>query len=290
MTDSFPRPIIESMERQVLLTRKKSEQGGGLKGCPRHASCFLASLGAGVAPRAAVSHLGKAVYCQFQGLPSSTEHIPIPTMYIPSAFQIEDASKIAAFIQQHSFATLITHDGSAPFARHLPMLFHPDVGSHGTLVSHMGRANPQWQHFATGGEVLAIFHGPHSYISPSWYQTDLAVPTWNYATVHAYGVPTVINEHERVVSLLSETVSAYEPSFGPPWAGDIPDDFRDKLMHGIVAFEIPVTRIEGKFKLGQNRSAADTQGVFDALSRSDDADNLAIARMMVTECNVTKNA
>ena len=211
-------------------------------------------------------------------------------MYIPPAFRVEDASKLAAFMQRHSFATLITHDGAAPFASHLPMLFRPDAGRHGTLVSHMARANPQWEHFASGGEVLAIFHGPHSYISPSWYQTELAVPTWNYAAVHAYGIPTVFSEHERVVSLLRETVSAYEASFEPPWPGDLPEDFRDKLMHGIVAFEIPVTRIEGKFKLGQNRPAADTQGVFDALSRSDDAASLALARMMLTECNVSKNA
>jgi transcriptional regulator len=211
-------------------------------------------------------------------------------MYIPPAFRIEDASKLAAFIQRHSFATLITHDGTAPFASHLPMLFRPDVGSRGTLVSHMARANPQWQHFASGGEVLAIFHGPHSYISPSWYQTELAVPTWNYATVHAYGLPAVFSEHERVVSLLRETVSAYEASFEQPWSGDLPEDFRDKLLHGIVAFEIPVTRIEGKFKLGQNRPAADTQGVFDALSCSEDADSLAVARMMLTECKVNGNA
>ena len=118
-------------------------------------------------------------------------------MYIPPAFRIEDASKLAAFIQQYSFATLVTHDGAAPFASHLPMLFHPQAGGHGTLLSHMARANPQWRHFASGAEVLAIFHGPHNYISPSWYQTGPAVPTWNYATVHAYGVPAVINERDR---------------------------------------------------------------------------------------------
>jgi transcriptional regulator len=211
-------------------------------------------------------------------------------MYIPSAFRIEDASKLAAFMQNHSFATLITHDGIAPFASHLPMLFRPDLGEHGTLVSHMARANTQWQHFASGCEVLAIFHGPHGYISPSWYQTELAVPTWNYATVHAYGVPTIFSEHESVVSLLRETVSVYEASFPQPWRGDLPDEFRDKLMHAIVAFEIPVTRIEGKFKLGQNRPAADTQGVFDALTNSADADSLALARMMLTECNVHEAA
>ncbi len=211
-------------------------------------------------------------------------------MYIPPAFRVEDASKLAAFIQKHSFATLITHDGTAPFASHLPTLFYPGVGSHGTLVSHMARSNPQWQHFASGSEVLAIFHGPHCYISPSWYQTDLAVPTWNYATVHAYGVPTVFSEHERVVSLLEETTAAYEASFEQPWNRDLPREFRDKLIHGIVAFEIPIARIEGKFKLGQNRSAADIQGVFNALSHSADADSQAVAQMMLAECNTNRSS
>jgi transcriptional regulator len=205
-------------------------------------------------------------------------------MYIPPAFRIEDAAKLAAFIQRHSFATLITHDGAAPFASHLPMLFRPDGGSHGALVSHMARANPQWQHFASGGEALVIFHGPHSYISPSWYQTDPAVPTWNYATVHAYGVPMIFSDHERVVSLLRETVSSYEAPYRQPWPGDLPDDFRDKLMRGIVSFEIPIAHIEGKFKLGQNRPVADIQGVFDALSHSDDPDRRALAQMMLSEC------
>jgi len=207
-------------------------------------------------------------------------------MYIPPAFRVEDASKLAAFIQRHSFATLITHDGTAPFASHLPMLFRPEVGSHGTLVSHMARANLQWQQFAPGSEALVVFQGPHSYISPSWYQTEPAVPTWNYATVHAYGIPAIFSEHERVVSLLRETVAAYEASRDRPWSGILPDDYRDKLIKGIVAFEIPVTRIEGKFKLSQNRPVADIQGVFDALSRSDDADSRAVARMMLTECSV----
>lgn len=207
-------------------------------------------------------------------------------MYIPTAFRVDDAGKLAAFIQKHSFATLITQDGTAPFASHLPMLFRSDTGPHGTLISHMARGNPQWRHFASGSEVLAIFHGPHSYISPSWYQAHPAVPTWNYATVHAYGVPKVVSDHERVVSLLSETVSVYEASFGQPWSGDLPDEYRNKLIQNIVAFEIPITCIEGKFKLGQNRSAADIQGVIKALSGSTDTDSQAIAQMMLSECDI----
>ena len=209
-------------------------------------------------------------------------------MYIPPAFRVENADKLAAFMQRHSFATLITHDGTAPFASHLPVLLRPGEGPKGTLVSHMARANPQWQHFTSGAEVLVIFQGPHSYISPSWYETKPAVPTWNYAVVHAYGRPKIIDDHERIVSLLEETISRYESGQEPPWSGDLPLEFRDKLVQAIVAFEIPLSRIEGKFKLGQNRSAADVQGVFDALSASEDQEVRALARMMAEECGATQ--
>ena len=209
-------------------------------------------------------------------------------MYIPPAFRVEDASKLAAFIQHHSFATLVTHDGHAPFASHLPMLLHPEAGAHGTLVAHMARANPQWQHFDAVSEVLAIFHGPHSYISPSWYRTDRAVPTWNYAMVHAYGVPRLITDPVLVNSLLQETVSAYEAGFRQPWPETISADYQNQLIKGIVAFDIRITRLEGKFKLGQNRSPADIQGVFKALSSAEDSDSRALAEMMLLECNVSQ--
>ena len=208
-------------------------------------------------------------------------------MYLPPAFRIESASKLAEFIRRHSFATLITHSDGAPFASHLPMLFRSGDGEHGTLVSHMARANPQWRHFVEGGELLAIFHGPHAYISPSWYETEPAVPTWNYATVHAYGVPRIIDDPAEVVALLGETVAEYESAFENPWSGELPEDFRDKLVRGIVAFEIPISRIEGKYKLGQNRSAADLKGVFDALCSSGNADDLALATMMAQESNLS---
>ena len=207
-------------------------------------------------------------------------------MYIPSAFRVDDAAKLAAFVQSHSFATLVTHDGAAPFASHLPMIFRPGAGNHGTLLSHMARPNPQWEHFGTGNEALVIFNGPHSYISPSWYKTKPAVPTWNYAAVHAYGVPAIFQDHERIVALLRETISTYESSFERPWGDELPDNYRDKLIQNIVAFEIPVARLEGKFKLGQNRPPADIQSVFDTLSRSDDPDSQALSRLMLAEGHV----
>jgi transcriptional regulator len=204
-------------------------------------------------------------------------------MYIPPHFKIQDESKLHAFIRQHSFATLITQDGAAPFASHLPMLLETDSGKQGMLVSHMARANPQWQHFSeSAGEALAIFHGPHAFISPTWYETQPAVPTWNYAAVHVYGRPRIIDDHERVVSLLEATVRTYE-------SGEVtalPVEYRDKMVRGIVAFEMEITRIEGKFKLGQNRSEADSLGVIQALSKSSDQDDLAVAALMQQECLV----
>lgn len=211
-------------------------------------------------------------------------------MYIPPAFRIDDPARLAAFLRQHSFATFITNDGGVPFASHLPMLFRPDLGEHGTLIAHLARANPQWQHFSTGHEALAVFHGPHGYISPSWYATTPAVPTWNYAVIHAYGVPTVFEDPDRIALLLRETISFYESSFAQPWAGVLPADYLDKMIRGIVAFEMPITRLEGKFKLGQNRSAADLQGVYQALSTSAHADDRALARLMASEGHVPTEA
>ncbi len=209
-------------------------------------------------------------------------------MYIPPSFRVEDSAKLAAFMRQYSFATIITHDGNAPFASHLPMLHSAEGGDHGTLLSHMARANPQWQHFASGREALVIFQGPHGYISPSWYKAEVAVPTWNYAAVHVHGVPKVFDDHERIVSLLRKIVERYESAFESPWPGDLPVEYRDKMVQGIVAFEIPIARIEGKYKFGQNRSAADIEGVINALGGASDAESRALAQMMIAECGVKK--
>ena len=144
----------------------------------------------------------------------------------------------------------------------------------------MARANPQWRQFHGDTEVLTIFQGPHAYISPSWYVSDVAVPTWNYTAVHVYGIPRVVSDHEKIVSLLEETVRFYEASFERPWPGTLPDELRDQLIDSIVAFEIDVTRIEGKFKLGQNRSAEDVAGVYRALAASQNAQHRELAAVM----------
>lgn len=201
-------------------------------------------------------------------------------MYIPPSFRIDDPATLSAFMDAHSFATLVTSVDDVPLASHLPVRQFCQSGVCTQLVSHMARANPQWRQFDAKTEVLTIFQGPHAYISPSWYASDVAVPTWNYTTAHVYGVPRVVSDHENIVSLLEETVRFYEASFDRPWPGTLPNELRDQLIDSIVAFEIEVTRIEGKFKLGQNRSADDIAGVYRALTASQNAHHRELAAFM----------
>lgn len=200
-------------------------------------------------------------------------------MYTPAHFQIDDRDTLNAFMRQHSFATIVSHDGKAPQATHMPVLLNPDQGPHGTLLSHMARANPQWRHFAKGEEALVIFTGPHAYISPAWYATQPAVPTWNYTAVHAYGIPRLVMEHDRFAQMLHDLIEFYEAERPNRWHGSMTAEFRDGLMKGIVGIEIEITRLEGKFKLSQNRPQ-DAPGVIAALADSTDQIDRDTAKMM----------
>lgn len=199
-------------------------------------------------------------------------------MYTPAHFQIDDRDTLNAFMRRHSFATIVTHDGKVPHATHMPVLLNPTQGSHGCLLSHMARANPQWRHF-TDSEVLVIFTGPHAYISPAWYATEPAVPTWNYTAVHAYGIPRIVTQHDRFSRMLHELVEFYEAERPNRWHGTLPPEFRDGLMKGIVGIEIEITRLEGKFKLSQNRPQ-DAPCIITALETSPDQTDRDTAQMM----------
>ena len=201
-------------------------------------------------------------------------------MYSPANFKIEDRGELLAFMRQHSFATIVTHDGTVPHATHMPVLVREAEGVHGTLLTHMARANAQWRHFENGQEVLVIFTGPHAYVSPAWYATEPAVPTWNYTAVHAYGRPRIVDDPASFAAMLRELIEFYESPRANRWPGVLPDEFRDRLMAGIVGIEIEITRIEGKFKLSQNRSDADRAGVIAALSASDDPTDRDVATLM----------
>jgi transcriptional regulator len=204
-------------------------------------------------------------------------------MYIPPAFQITDRGKLAKFMRANSFATVITQTSAGPFASHLPLLFEAKQDSPELLLGHMAKANAQWQHFANGQEVLAIFHGPHAYVSPRFYKSTVAVPTWNYATVHAYGTPQIFSDRRRVADLVRETIRFYEGDGPEAWLGELPSDYLEKMLNGIVGFQIAITRIEGKFKFGQNRSPEDITGVYQALSHSPEPQDRALANLMREE-------
>ena len=203
-------------------------------------------------------------------------------MYLPKHFDASDAARCHALIRAESFPTLITVDeAGAPFATHLPMLLDAERGQLGTLLAHVARPNPQWRHFATGRPALVVFQGPHAYVSPSWYATHPSVPTWNYVAVHAYGVPRLLEEPAAVKALLARLVHTYEAGRPQPWVFEsLSPDYVDRMIQGIVAFDIPIERLEGKTKLSQNRSAADRVGVVAGLRAEGDGLGRAVADLM----------
>lgn len=199
-------------------------------------------------------------------------------MFIPPSFRVEDRAPLDDFMDRYSFATLVSVHGGVPFASHVPLLLDR-TGN--VLLGHLARANPQWEAFSSGIESLAIFHGPHAYISPSWYASAPAVPTWNYATVHVYGTPRLLTA-ERTREVVELTVRKYEGSRPVPWPNVMPEEFRERLLAAVVGFEMPIARIEGKFKLGQNRSGADQDGMLQAL-RGDGAEAGLLAEFILRQ-------
>lgn len=182
-------------------------------------------------------------------------------MYIPKSFVMDEAGAIQSFIYENSFATLITHGESGLQASHLPFEFEAENNK---LISHLARANPQWRDFGNG-EVLVAFTGPHGYISPSWYETELAVPTWNYVAVHVYGTATVLEDDSAVAGLLERLVARYEAGMPNPWRLEAPEAWQANMRKALVGFEITIARVEAKAKLSQNRPAADIVGAIAGL-------------------------
>ncbi len=204
-------------------------------------------------------------------------------MYTPEAFREEDITRLHTLMQNYNFAALVTQqpDG-VPVATHLPFLLDTKRGSsgYGTLLCHMARANPQWRTFASERELLVIFQGPHAYVSPSWYEEALSVPTWNYAVVHAYGKPRIIKDATELYGVLRTLVEQSEAQFAKPWPFDLPQDFVEQKMRGTVGIEIEITRLEGKFKLSQNRPVIDQVNVATTLHNGNDVLSEDVARLM----------
>ncbi len=200
-------------------------------------------------------------------------------MYIPTVFAETDVTKLHDFIDQNSFGLLVSQADGLPFASHLPFLLERTTTPLGTLIGHMARANPQWQQ-AAGQSALAIFSGPHAYISPTWYDAAQVVPTWNYTAVHAYGRVQIIEEEDALLEIVQGMVRVYEQAMPRPWSFDESSPFVKRMLAQIVGFRIDIEKIEGKWKLNQNQPVERRQKVVRALGERGDENALAIAAIM----------
>lgn len=200
--------------------------------------------------------------------------------YLPPAFREARPEVLFGHIERHPFGLLVSNGAGGFGVSHLPFL--PERRGDAVILSgHLARANPQLADLADGGEVLAIFAGPHAYVSPSWYAGGPAVPTWNYADVYAYGISRLIDERERLQRLLQRLTERYEAGKPPAWSmAGLPGPYRETMLDQIVGFEIAVARLEGKYKLSQNRPAADRPRIIAALEARGDADSGDVARLM----------
>ena len=205
-------------------------------------------------------------------------------MYVPAAFRDDSLPSLHEFLRAYSFATLVSRLEGELFATHVPLLLNTERGPMGSLMGHMARANPHWHAFENASEseeTLAIFHGPHAYISPRWYVARTAVPTWNYAAVHAYCRPRLLETDAELLEVLTRTARYFEGEVEERWdPAAQPDGFLDSLLPGIVGFELQIARLEGKRKLSQNRSEADRRSVVDALSSSLSPHDQEVAALM----------
>ena len=193
-------------------------------------------------------------------------------MYIPRHFLETDADKLAAVLDEHSFGTLVSVADGRPFASHVPFLFERAAGS---LHCHVARANPQWRHLANGLDVLAIFAGPHGYVSPTWY-ASAGLPTWDYVAVHVYGSARPVDDPALTQRHVERLAARFERDSQRPW---VPSYDLGKLG-GIVGIEIQIKEIEGKFKVSQNRSAEDRKRVVAALEATGRQTEQALARLI----------
>jgi len=202
-------------------------------------------------------------------------------MYRPPHFDESDPRLLYEVIENHGFATLISVAGGAPVVSHIPVFPEQMTAGKVRLTGHFARANDHWRLLDGKTTMTAVFQGPHDYISPRWYDSKGLVPTWNYIAVHVSGVPEMITDRERTLEILDQLTNAYEQGAKTPWTTTaLTDEKIDHLLKGIVAFEMPVDRIEGKFKLSQNRSDKDRLGVMQGLKNKGNDNALSLSRWM----------
>lgn len=198
-------------------------------------------------------------------------------MYIPKINLLTDKDEIISFMKQFSFATIVTAKDGLPIATHLPFLVITKEGKV-MLTSHFAKANEHWQHIEKTS-VLVIFTEPHAYISPTHYDKELNVPTWNYIAVHAYGTGKLITGEKATFEVLEATIDTYETTYRKQW-NVLPGDYKLKMSKGIVAFDVIVTDLQAKQKLSQNRSGTERNKIIETLSKSSDTNEQLIATYM----------
>ncbi|HXZ48377.1 MAG TPA: FMN-binding negative transcriptional regulator [Usitatibacter sp.] len=187
------------------------------------------------------------------------------TLYIPPPFRVDDRRELVEFVERNAFGTLVSSGPGGLRVSHIPFLVEAPADGRLRLLAHVARANDHWRALEQASEVVAIFHGPHAYVSPTWYEHHPAVPTWNYAVVHAHGRAAPLDEAE-LRALLARLAAKYEAGNAPPWRmEDLPEDYVRGMVKAIAGFAIEVTKLEGKFKLSQNRPGRDAERVAEAL-------------------------
>ena len=206
-------------------------------------------------------------------------------MYIPSYHEETDLSVLHALIRAHPLGAWVTQGDGELLANHIPLLLDPTRGACGTLVGHVARSNPVWRLLSTTVESVVIFQGAQGYITPSWYPSKhahgKAVPTWNYAVVHAHGMPRVIEDREWLLHHVTQLADTHEADQALPWkVSDAPREFIDSMLNAIVGIEIPITRLDGKWKVSQNRPKADKLGVVAGLMGRGDAPSQEMAELV----------
>jgi len=201
------------------------------------------------------------------------------TIYIPPLFRVEDRRALVDFMERHAFATLVSAGALGIHVSHIPFLVE-DGGEGGLrLVGHVARANDHWKALEDDPQAIAIFNGPHGYVSPTWYEHHPSVPTWNYAVVHAHGRARPLGE-AQLAALLERLSARYEAGNAPPWRMDaLPEEFRRGMMNAVAGFAIEVERLEGKFKLSQNRPGRDAERVAEALEARGESELAALMRV-----------
>ena len=200
-------------------------------------------------------------------------------MYLPKHYEVTDRSKIFEFIKGNSFGILFSHTGSEPMASHLPFILDENGGEQGLILGHMARANPQWR-YADGQQVLVVFHGPHAYVSPTWYQEEETVPTWNYVAVHATGRFKAVEDRPGLEESVGRLTDQHEASQPQPWQPDFSTAYSEQMLKRIVAFKIEITSFQGKWKLNQNHPEHRRRRVAEQLKTLEGDANIQIAGLM----------